>query len=73
MSDGATVVSERGTADLLGIDKKLLSKMRKDWPPKIIKPFIMKSSFVTYRSIKVTAKNSSQKGKNIVVYDIGFI
>ncbi len=73
LSDGTTVLSERGTADLLGIDKKLLSKMREDWPPEIIKPFIIQNSFVIYEPIKVTAKNSPKKGKKIVVYDIQFI
>ncbi len=73
LSDGTTVLSERGTADLLGIDKKLLSSIRENWPPETIKPFIIQSSFVVYEPIKVTAKNSSHKGKKIVVYDIQFI
>ena len=73
LSDGTTVLSERGTADLLGIDKKLLSSIRENWPPETLKPFIIQSSFVIYEPIKVTAKNSSHKGKKIVVYDIQFI
>ena len=66
-------MSERRTADLLGIDKKLLNSIRENWPPETIKPFIIQSSFVIYEPIKVTAKNSSHKGKKIVVYDIQFI
>ncbi len=73
LSDNTTVLSERGTADLLGIDKKLLSSIRENWPPETIKPFINQSPFVIYEPIKVTAKNSPHKGKKIVVYDIQFI
>ncbi|MBE9563138.1 MAG: hypothetical protein IMF12_09790 [Proteobacteria bacterium] len=73
LSDSTTVLSERGTADLLGVDKKFLNNIRENWPPEVIKPYVLERAFVIYEPIKVTAKNSPHKGKKIVVYDVIFI
>ncbi len=40
LSDGSTCLSERGTANLLGMDHKALKRMSPNWPPKIFRPFI---------------------------------
>ena len=40
LDDGTAVMSERGTADLLGMDQMALNRMKTTWPPKVLKPFI---------------------------------
>jgi len=44
LDDGqlTTVMSERGAADLLGVDQKLLNRVRTNWPPKSLAAFIDK-------------------------------
>jgi len=39
LDDGTAVMSERGTADLLGMDQMALNRMKTTWPSKVLKPF----------------------------------
>jgi len=73
LNDGIAVMSERGTADLLGVDQKQLNRVRTNWPPKVLKPFIDEGLIVRTNSVEVVAKNSPHKGRNIVVYDSNII
>jgi len=52
-------MSERGTADLLGIGRMALHRMEPKWPPKALKPFIGKDSGMEPKSlsVEVIAKN----------------
>jgi very-short-patch-repair endonuclease len=68
LDDGTAVMSERGTADLLGMDQKTLGAVRGNWPPKALKPFIEKDFIVATNSVKVIAENSPHKGREITVY-----
>ncbi|OAD23837.1 hypothetical protein THIOM_000319 [Candidatus Thiomargarita nelsonii] len=61
-------MSERGTADLLGMDHAPLKRMVLNWPPKTLKPFIDKALSMVPNSVKVVAKNSPYKGRKIIVY-----
>ncbi|TGO02553.1 hypothetical protein PN36_23150 [Candidatus Thiomargarita nelsonii] len=47
--------------------------MKTNWPPKTLKPFIDKGLSVVVNSVKVVAKNSPHKGRNITVYETSFI
>lgn len=58
LDDETAVMSERGTADLLGVDHKLLNRMVLNWPPKTLKPFIDKGLSMGTHLVKVVAKNS---------------
>ena len=69
LDDGTACLSERGTAKLLGIDHAPLKRMVLRWPPKVLKPFVDKGESMVPTLVKVTAKNSSYVGRNIVVYD----
>ncbi|MDM8567872.1 DUF559 domain-containing protein [Candidatus Halobeggiatoa sp. HSG11] len=73
LDDNTAVMSERGTADLLGVDQKHLSNVRTNWPPKILKPFIDKASSVRTNSVKVIAENSPHKGRKISTYNTAMI
>ena len=73
LDDDTAVMSERGTADLLGMDHKTLMAVGGNWPPKTLKPFIDKGLNVVVNSVKVVAKNSPHKGRNITVYNSSFI
>ncbi len=73
LDDGTAVMSERGTADLLGVDQKHLSNVRTNWPPKVLKPFIDKASNVRTNSVKVIAENSPHKGRTISTYNTSMI
>ena len=68
LDDGTACLSERGTADLLGMKHASLQSMAVNWPPKTLKPFIDKGSSMAVNSIKVIAKNSPYQGREIVVY-----
>ncbi|MDM8561021.1 hypothetical protein [Candidatus Parabeggiatoa sp. HSG14] len=61
LDDETAVMSERGTADLLGVDQKLLNRVRTNWPPKVLKPFIDEGLGVRTNSVKVVAKNSERR------------
>ncbi|MFK5970272.1 MAG: DUF559 domain-containing protein [Candidatus Marithrix sp.] len=73
LSDGTACLSERGTADLLGMKQAPFQRMTPKWPPKTLKPFIGAVQSMTPKSIKVVAKNSPYQGRNIVTYDSKFI
>ncbi|MDM8564139.1 DUF559 domain-containing protein [Candidatus Halobeggiatoa sp. HSG11] len=68
LNDGTAVMSERGTADLLGMDQKTLKAMRGNWPPKTLKPFIDKGQTMRGNFVNVDTKNSPYYGRQIVVY-----
>ena len=61
-------LSERGTADLLGMKQASLQSMTVTGVPKTLKSFITKDFSMTVTLVEVTAKNSPYKGRNIVVY-----
>ena len=69
LDNGMAVMSERGTADLLGIDQKALNRVRTTGVPKTIEPFINKDLDVRTTSVEVVAKNNPHKGRYIEVYD----
>ncbi|MFK5970057.1 MAG: DUF559 domain-containing protein [Candidatus Marithrix sp.] len=73
LSDGTACLSERGTAELLGMKQASLQSVTVNWPPKTLKPFINKDFSVTVKSVKVTAKNNPHKGRTIKVYNTSFI
>ncbi len=73
LDDDTAVMSERGTADLLGVDQKLLNRMRTNWPPKVIKPFIDNGLSMRTNSAEVVAKNSPYQGRKITIYDSSII
>ena len=56
LDDGTAVMSERGTADLLGMDHKALERMGTTWLPKVLKPFIRNDFSMGTTLIKVIAK-----------------
>ncbi len=68
LDDDTAVMSERGTAELLGMDHAPLKRMVLNWPPKTLKPFIDKALSMVPNSVKVVAKNSPYKGRKIIVY-----
>ncbi len=68
LDDGIAVMSERGTADLLGVDQKLLNRMRTNWPPKTLKPFVDEGWSMRTNSVEVVAENSPYRGRRIIVY-----
>ncbi|EDN70219.1 hypothetical protein BGP_4720 [Beggiatoa sp. PS] len=73
LNDGMAVMSERGTADLLGMKQAPFQRMTPKWPLKALKPFVDKGLSMTPNSIKVVAKNSPYQGRNIIVYGSNFI
>jgi very-short-patch-repair endonuclease len=68
LNDDTAVMSERGTAELLGMDQKTLKAMRGNWPPKTLKPFIDKDFTMRGNFVEVIAKTSPYYGRDIVVY-----
>ncbi len=68
LDDGTACLSERGTADLLGMKHASLQSMAVNWPPKTLEPFVDKGWSMAVNSIKVVAKNSPYQGRKIVVY-----
>ena len=68
LDDGTAVMSERGTADLLKVDQKLLNRMRTNWPPKTLKDFIDKDFIMRTNLVSIDAKNSPYQGRKIAVY-----
>ena len=60
-------MSLRGVAELLDMDHAALIRVVTNGLPKTLKPFIDKDFSVVTNSVKVTAKNSPHKGRNIVV------
>jgi very-short-patch-repair endonuclease len=68
LDDDTAVMSERGTADLLGMDQKTLKAVRGNWPLKTLKPFIDEGSTVRGNFVEVVARNSPHCHREIVVY-----
>ena len=73
LDDDTAVMSERGTADLLGMKHASLQSVAVNWPPKKLKSFIDKDFSVAVNSVKVLADNNPHKGRRINVYDTSFI
>ncbi len=73
LSDGTACLSERGTADLLGMSHTALQNVATTGLPKTLKPFINKDFSVATTLVKVTAKSSPHKGRKIVVYSSNII
>jgi len=73
LNDDTAVMSERGTADLLGIHHKSLQSVAVNWPPKTLEPFIDKGLSVAVNRVEVTAKDNPHKGRKIIVYETSFI
>ncbi len=73
LSDGTACLSERGTAELLGMKHASLQSVAVNWPPKTVKSFINNDFIVAVKSVIVTAKNSPHKGRTIKVYNTLFI
>jgi len=69
LNDDTAVMSERGTADLLGVHHKSLQSMAVNWPPKTLKPFVDKGWSMAVNRVEVTAKNSPYQGRKISIYD----
>ena len=55
LDDDTAVMSERGTADLLGVHHKSLQSMAVNWPAKVLKPFIDKDFIMAVNRVKVVA------------------
>ena len=68
LEDGTAVMSERGTAKLLGMDQKLINRMRTNSIPKILHPFIDEGLTMRTNFVKVLALQSPYYGRKIVVY-----
>jgi predicted oxidoreductase len=73
LDDDTAVMSERGTADLLGMNHKALQGMATTGIPKRLKPFIDKDFIMATTLVKVTAKGSPYEGRQIVVYNSNII
>jgi very-short-patch-repair endonuclease len=69
LDDDTAVMSERGAADLLGVDHMLLNRMETKGLPKTLKPFIDKGWSMETNLVKVVAKNSPYQGRKISIYD----
>jgi hypothetical protein len=69
LDDGTAVMSERGTADWLGVHHKSLQSMAVNWPPKTLKPFIDEGWSMAVNRVEVAAKNSPYQGRKISIYD----
>jgi len=73
LDDETAVMSERGTADLLGMKHASLQSVAVNWPPKTLNSFIDKDFSVAVKSVEVIADNNPHKGRRINVYDTSFI
>ncbi len=58
LNNGVPVMSERGTADLLGMSHTALQNMATTGLPKTLKPFINKDFNMATTLVMVTAKGS---------------
>ncbi|MDM8569720.1 hypothetical protein QUF50_09465 [Thiotrichales bacterium HSG1] len=70
LDNNTAVMSERGVADLLGMNQMALNRLKTKWPLKTLKPFIDNDLPMKTNLVKVIAENSPHKGINITVYDI---
>jgi len=67
-NNGEALMSERGFAKLLGMKQASLQNMANNGLPKILKPFVDEGWTFQTHLVKVTAKDSPYKGRNIVAY-----
>ena len=70
---GTAALSERGTANMLGMKQAPFQRMVANWPPPTLAPFMDKDLIVNKYVVEVTAKNSFLQGQKITVYDSKFI
>ncbi len=68
LNDNQTVMSERGTANLLNMNHPSLIRVVLNGIPKTLKPFLDKELSVVPNLVEVVASNSPHKGRNIAVY-----
>lgn len=61
LDDDTAVMSERGTANLLGVDHMLLNRMATNLPSKTLKPFIDEGWSMATTLVKVTARRISYR------------
>ena len=69
LDDNTSVLSERGTVDLLDMDQKALINVRTTGLPKTLNRFIDKDLIVRTTLVKVVANKSPHKGRYIEIYD----
>ena len=55
LDDDTAVMSERGTADLLGVHHKSLQSVAVNWPEKTLKPFVDKGFSVAVNRVEVAS------------------
>jgi hypothetical protein len=65
LNDDTAVMSERGTAELLGMKRAPLQRVAPNWPPKTLEPFVDKGFTMAPKSIKVVAKNSPHQERTL--------
>jgi hypothetical protein len=73
LDDDTAVMGIIGTAELLSLHYKVLQNIATKGIPKSLEPFIDNGLIVVVNSVKVVAKNSPHKGRNITVYESSFI
>jgi len=69
LDDGRAVLSERGAADLLGVEHRALQSMANNSLPYELKSFLDKDFSVVTNLANVTAENSPYVGRKIRVYN----
>ncbi|NUM35710.1 MAG: hypothetical protein HUU50_14280 [Candidatus Brocadiae bacterium] len=63
LDDNQTVMSERGTADLLDMNQAALNRMMTNGIPKSLKPFQDKHLSMMTNFVEVITKNSPDQGR----------
>jgi len=69
LSDGSTVFSERGAADLFGMKHVSLRSVVANGLLKTLESFVDKGWSMKTNSVKVVADNSPHKGREITIND----
>jgi len=73
LNNGTPVMSERGVAELLGMNNKALKNMATTGVPKSLKSFFNKDLNMATTLVMVDAKGSHYNNRKIVVYKSNFI
>ncbi len=68
LDDNTSVLSERGTTNLLDMDHVTFRIMVEKWPPISLKSFTDKDYIMVENLVEVAAPKSRYYGRNIVVY-----
>jgi len=68
LDDNTSVLSERGTADLLGMNHMTLNIMAGNWPPIFLKSFTDNDYIMAGNLVEVSAPKSRYYGRKIIVY-----